>query len=169
MKKRVLQLLISCIVLVLAYFGYQSYQKIEAKEIFKEQINHLPPISTFKWLGKPALKNEKSTIVLFFHPDCENCQYEAQAILKNRKSFENVDFWWVSVANSSSIIAFGKLTGLDSLSNSYMAHLSGEKVFQTFGSVNVPHIFIYDNKHTLQKEFKGETQAESLLKYVANN
>ncbi len=166
MKKQLLITLIIFILAVLSYFGYQSYQKIEAKKVFTEQIKHLPQPSAFQWMDKQAVSNDKPTIVLFFSPDCEHCQYEAKAIVEKKNEFATINLWWVSVADSSAIMKFSKTYGLENLPNNYLAHLSVEKVVQTFGSVSVPHIFIYDKHQILQKEFRGETKIEALLKYI---
>ena len=64
------------------------------------------------------------------------------------------------------IKAFGQTYGLLGQENVYFAHIPGEKVLITFGSVSVPHIFIYDKYGALQKEFKGETRIDAILKYI---
>ena len=164
MKK---QLIISVFIFIsslLAYFGFQIYQKIEAKKAFTEQVKHLPKPSVFQWIGKSPTTNNTSTIILFFSPDCEHCQYEAKSIVEQKVAFTNINLWWVSVADSVAIKAFSKTYGLENLPNTYLAHLSAEEVAPTFGSVSVPHIFIYDKNRLLQKEFKGETKVEALLK-----
>ena len=167
MKKLLLLSLILSILSIISYFGYQSYQKIEAKKEFTEQVKHLPPPSIFQWIGKYPKMNEFSTIVLFFHPECEHCQYEAKTITEKQKDFAGVNLWWVSIADSSSIKTFGKKYALETHPYTYLASLKGEKVTQVFGSISIPHIFIYDKEQALQKEFKGETKVEALLKYVA--
>jgi thioredoxin-related protein len=165
MKKTLLLSIIVCILAVLAYFGFQIFQKIEAKKAFTEQIKYLPKPATFQWIGKSAVTNENATIIFFFSPDCEHCQYEAKDILKQKDAFSSVNMWWVSVADSLTIKQFVKTYGLENLPNHCFASLSVEKIVQTFGSVSVPHIFIYDKHQVLQKEFKGETKVEALLKY----
>ncbi len=166
MKKQLLFILIACILSIIAYLGYQSYRTIAAKKVFTEQIKYLPKPAIFQWLGKSAVSNDKPTIVLFFSPDCEHCQYEAQAIFKQKDAFANINLWWVSVADSSAIKQFAKTYHLEELPNNYLARLPVEKVVQTFGSISVPHIFIYDGNEVLQKEFRGETKIETILKYA---
>ncbi len=165
MKKTLLILTFTIILALLAYFGYQSYQKIGARKIFTEQKKNLPNTSKFKWLSQLPINYDSKTIILFFNPDCEHCQYEAKSIEKQQSTLQNINLWWVSSADSSSIMQFRKDYGLDKLSNNYFAIISSEEVIKTFGSVSVPHIFIYD-KQVLQKEFKGETKVESILKHI---
>jgi thiol-disulfide isomerase/thioredoxin len=166
MKKLLLSFVPIFIVLTLCYLGYQTYQKKEAKKIFKEQIKHLPHASVFQWIEKQPSANKSPTIVLFFHPECEHCQYEADAIMKKQKEFEGINFWWISFADNTAIKAFSKKYGLENIPNSCVAHLSAEKITQTFGSNTIPHIFIYNKEQVLQKEFKGETKVEAILKYL---
>jgi len=155
-----------CVLITIFYFGYKSYQVNEAKKIFRKHKIHIPSSSVFEWINKKPNTDTLSTIVFYFHPDCEHCEYEAKVITDKQKEFLNVNFWWVSTADSSSIKKFGKASGLDLLQNSYLAHISAQKVMQTFGSVSVPNMFIYDKNQTLQKEYKGETKIEAILKYL---
>lgn len=142
------------------------YQKIEAKKVFAEQVKRLPKSTNFQWIGKQAPNNDAKTIILFFNPDCDHCQYEAKAILEHKSDFTTTNFWWVTTVDSSAINDFSKKYHLDKLSKHYFAKLPAEKVVETFGSVSVPHIFIYDKTGVLQKEFRGETKIEALLTYT---
>jgi thioredoxin-related protein len=166
MKKQLIITILACILALLTYFGFQIYQKIEAKKVFSQQIIRLPKSTNFQWIGKQSPNNDTPTIILFFNPDCDHCQYEAKAILVHQSDFVNTNFWWVTTVDSSAINDFSKKYHLDKLSKHYFAKLPVEKVVETFGSVSVPHIFIYDKTGVLQKEFRGETKIEALLKYT---
>jgi hypothetical protein len=39
-------------------------------------------------------------------------------------------------------------------------------VFENYGSLSVPHLFLYGADRKLIKEFKGETKIEAILQYV---
>lgn len=169
MKKSLFILLISSISIVLCYLSYQFYKKIEAKKVFAEQVKRLPKSTNFQWVGKQTPNNNTPTIILFFNPDCDHCQYEAKAILEHQSDFATTHFWWVATVDALAINDFSKKYNLVSLSNHYFAKLPAEKVVETFGSVSVPHIFIYDKTAVLQKEFRGETKIEALLKYTNQN
>lgn len=166
MKKQLIITIIACIFALLAYFGFQIYKKIEAKKVFAEQVNRLPKSTNFQWIGKQAPNNDTPTIILFFNRDCDHCQYEAKSLLEHKSDFVNTNFWWVTTVDSSAINDFSKKRHLDKLSKHFFAKLPAEKVVETFGSVSVPHIFIYDKAGVLQKEFRGETKIEALLTYT---
>jgi glutaredoxin len=169
MKKNILLIIFTCILALLVYFGFHIYKKIEAKKTFTEQIKHLPKPSAFQWIGKQTPNNNTPTVILFFNPDCDHCQYEAKAILEHQSDFATTHFWWVATVDALAINDFSKKYNLVSLSNHYFAKLPAEKVVETFGSVSVPHIFIYDKTGVLQKEFRGETKIEAILKYTNSN
>ncbi len=166
MKKQLIITTIAFILALLTYFGFQIYQKIEAKKVFSQQIKRITKTNTFQWLSKQVPNNDTPTIILFFNRDCDHCQYEAKAILEHKSDFVNTNFWWVTTVDSSAINDFSKKYHLDKLSKHYFAKLPVEKVVETFGSVSVPHIFIYDKTGVLQKEFRGETKIEALLTYT---
>jgi thioredoxin-related protein len=166
MKKQLIVTIFTSILALLTYFGFQIYKKIKAKKVFAEQVKRLPKSTNFQWVGKQTPNNDAPTIILFFNPDCDHCQYEAQAILEHPSDFVNTNFWWVTTVDSSAINDFSKKYHLDKLSKHYFAKLSTEKVIETFGSVSVPHIFIYDKTGVLQKEFRGETKIKALLTYT---
>ena len=166
MKKQVLLGLIFLILAISAFLGYQSYKKIKAGKAFSMQIQQLPEPVLFQWIGKAAQKNNKSTVVLFFHPDCEHCQYEAKAMMEQRNAFTDINVWWISAADTSAIKTFSQTFVLAKFPNTYLAHIPAGKIIQTFGSVSVPHIFIYDEQGILQKQFKGETKIDAILKYI---
>ncbi len=165
MKKILLFTITALLVLAFFYFGYQSYQKIQAQKVFASRVQRLPNPNLFTWVNQKPKPSQMATIVLFFSPDCEHCQYEAEAIFKQKEQFANTNLWWVSTADGLVIKTFTQKYGLENLPNMYFAHLSNQKVYQTFGSIAIPHIFIYDRQQNLQKEFKGETKIEALLKY----
>lgn len=166
MRKQLLLGLVFLILAISAFLGYQSYKKIKVQEAFNEQIQKLPDPDLFQWVGEGAQKGHKSTVVMFFHPDCEHCQYEAKEITGRKSAFADINLWWISAADASDIKEFDQTYGLSKFVNTYLAHIPGEKIMQTFGSVSVPHIFIYDEQGLLQKQFKGETRIDAILKYV---
>jgi hypothetical protein len=56
--------------------------------------------------------------------------------------------------------------GLEGIPNIHFVKINPEHVFETFGSLSLPHIFIYGNDRKLIKEFKGETKMDAILKYL---
>lgn len=168
-KKQLIGIFLALVLGAVSFLVYKSVVIFQHKKVFAEQVKRLPKSTNFQWLGKQVPNNDTPTIILFFNPDCDHCQYEAKSILEHQSDFTNTNFWWVATVDASAINNFSKKYNLVSLSNQYFAKLPAEKVVETFGSVSVPNIFIYDKTGVLQKEFRGETKIEALLKYTNQN
>lgn len=166
MKKRLLIATIILVVFAFLYLLYSSFSKIEEKRQFSSQIKSLPKPSSFQWIGNKPFLNNHETIILFFHPDCEHCHYEAKSIASQLSQFEKVNIWWISSAEKKAIQSFSREYQLNKVSNHYFAYLPIQSTSKTFGSITVPHIFIYNEDQILLKEFKGETKIEALKKYL---
>jgi thiol-disulfide isomerase/thioredoxin len=112
------------------------------------------------------LQANKPTLILYFNSECDHCQYEAEAISQNVNKFENVNLLWVSYESLSIIRQFANTYKLASYPNIHFTKINHKAILSTFGSVSIPHIFIYDKDDKLLKEYKGETKVEALLKYL---
>jgi len=44
--------------------------------------------------------------------------------------------------------------------------MNADDLYNYFGSVSTPHIYIYNNERRLVKEFEGETKTSAILKYL---
>jgi thiol-disulfide isomerase/thioredoxin len=105
-------------------------------------------------------------ILIYFNSECEHCQYEATEIKKSISLFSKTSILMIS---SEPIEAIKVFSGQYELSNEpavTFAKINRDDVYKTFGSVSIPHIFIYGKDHKLVKEFKGETKIEAILKYL---
>lgn len=145
---------------------FQILDKENEIKVYKKNVKLLPQTSKIDWVETPKISNHKSVLILFFHPECEHCIYEAKLISGNSSILEKAQVWWISFADKPSIIKFSKTYKLNNLPNFYFGNIPIEFVKPTFGSVSVPHIFIYNRKHILVKEFKGETKLEAINKYL---
>ena len=113
-----------------------------------------------------TLPSFSSTCLIHFNSGCEHCQYELREIKKNLAAFSNTQVVLMSSENIAVIKKASIDFGLDSLPNIHFTKINAEHVFDTFGSISIPHIFIYGKDRKLIKEFKGETKMEAILKYL---
>jgi hypothetical protein len=112
------------------------------------------------------LPNSVPTVVMLFNTACEHCHYEVTEIKKSISSFQRTSILMISSEPIKTIKAFAKEYGLDSEATITFAKINRDDVFETFGSVSIPHILIYDKDRKLIKEFKGETKIEAILQYL---
>ncbi len=106
------------------------------------------------------------TVIIFFNSECPHCQYEATAIGENINAFAHVNLLMMSVEPLAKIKAFATDYRLNLHKEIHLTQIREAVVFDTFGSISVPHIFIYNQQQKLVKEFKGEVKIEVILKYL---
>ena len=109
------------------------------------------------------------SLIFYFHPECEHCQYEASEIGLNAAEFINTNIIWITPDDSlervDEFITSNHLWEVDNLA----VLLDHENTFQQFfGNSPFPTVFIYQND-SLQTKFVGETKIEALINSITNN
>ena len=141
------------------------------KEKITENIKTLPEFYFYKpgtdsIYTNTDIEQNKATLIVHFHPECEHCRYEAKAISKQINDFEPYQLLFISHADAVQIETFAqeyKLTGHENI----IFLEDKDMVFDdVFGKSGVPASFIYNKKGKLVKQFKGEVKVETLLKYL---
>jgi peroxiredoxin len=141
-------------------------QKREIQTLARQQ---LPAVSFTRLDGKTINLKElgagKKTIVIYFSPDCDHCQYEAKAIKAQIDQFSGAVICMITRADSSQAAAFAATYQLEHEPVHICTDHEGA-FYRQFGMVSVPSIFIYDVNGDLKKHFSGEVKIESLIKYI---
>lgn len=157
---------ISLFALVL-FLGYGIVEKLAAKKVAASKIQALPSAKLFA-LDSTAFQFPPSSTIILIHLNtgCEHCQYELKEIKANLSSFATGQVVLMSSENIHEIRKESEEFELTELPNIHFTKINPGDVFDTFGSLSVPHIFIYGKDKKLIKEFKGETKIEAILKYI---
>ena len=122
------------------------------------------PFQALARFNYPSAK--QSSIIFYFHPECDHCSYEAEAIQKQLEDFRSTQLIWISAADSSSIRQFAQEHQLDKAPNVHWMSDTANLFASTFGSSSVPSVWIYSKDGQLMKHYKGETKPAALLKYM---
>jgi len=167
LKRSLLTAGASSIVVLLIFLGYSIVENVAAKKEVVIKIQNLPAAHLFT-LDSVAFQFpvSSSIILIHFNTSCEHCQYELTEIRKNVSSFSAGHVVLMSSGNIADIRRASKEHGLAGLPNIHFTKINQDDVFDTFGSLSVPHIFIYGKDRKLIKEFKGETKVEALLQHL---
>ena len=112
------------------------------------------------------LSSIPTTLLIYFNTECEHCQYEADEIKRSIKYFKEKKIVFISSENIKSIDEFSLTRGFNIYPFIYFVKIAPEDVYNTFGSIHAPHIFIYGKDRKLIKEFEGETKIEAILQYL---
>lgn len=154
----------------LFYFFLNSSEKRveEINEAPKRLRNDLPniPITTLEGTQTSTRSlNEGKTILVFFQPDCDHCQREAEEIVNHLEKFKEYKMYFISSGAIPAIQKFSKDYKLEGFSNIVFARTEGDNVLKTLGPIETPSLYIYKNGQIV-KAFNGETPVTNILSYL---
>jgi len=118
-----------------------------------------------RYLYLDEFNSRQKTVIFYFHPECEHCQYEAKEIGRHAAELENTNMLFITPDDSlpriEAFLFSYNLLAVDNLT----IFLDRDQQFKTyFGTFVFPSTFIYDTDKKLQRRFKGEIKMETILK-----
>jgi peroxiredoxin len=169
MKNILKWLIVVLLVLALAWLMNMSVERLEAKKEAKNRLISLPDVELF---SRDSVKvdlyafQNKPIVLIYFNSECGHCQYEAKDVKNNIDAFNHANLLFMSSEPLVKIKAFADTYSLTAYQNIHFTKINTEHAAATFGTLAVPHVFIYGLDNKLIKEFKGETKAEAIIKYL---
>ncbi len=152
-------------VLILVIIG--SFNILNAQNKFTTK---LPDFSFQKLNGeiysKANLKPGLATIFMFYDPDCDHCQMQAQWMSSSGAAFKNIQLIWVSTADNDMITDFYKKYFSGFTGNVQFLKDVKFKFDSYFGYSVSPTILVYGSDGTLIKHFSKETPVNELVNGV---
>jgi peroxiredoxin len=155
---------------LIAFLVFVSCSKKEATSEAEKPValvNQLPQM-TLEFSNDSKLSARDLTgrvILIFFQPDCDHCQREAEEIKKNLDAFGQYTLYFVSAATAAEMDAFAKTYGLDSRENIRFAKTEVQMILDNYGAIKAPSMYIYNNGK-LTQSFNGETDIQVILKSI---
>lgn len=133
----------------------------------------LPKFSFYDAGGKvftqANIKPGTPVIVVYFDPDCDHCNKQAQLIKAEITKFAGVQMVWVAFpASMEAITAFGKKYFPTQFGNSFYFLRDNDYTFdRSFGYSEAPSIYVYNKARKLVKSYsKKEVAAAELAALV---
>ena len=109
----------------------------------------------------------QSTVILYFHPECEHCQYEATEIGRQSDRFSKANLILITPDDSvKRIETFADRYKLWQVDNLVILFDRNGQFKKQFGTSVVPSVFIYGANKRLLKQFVGEVKMEAVLKII---
>ena len=115
-------------------------------------------------IGEKTTSLDKYSIVFFFNPGCEHCEYEGEVLSTNSGSLKGKEILMISLSPRDSIKAYAKRHRLEGITNIHFATDSLAKATILFGVQSIPTTFIYGSDGKLRKRFNGEVSIRALLR-----
>lgn len=160
--------LLVIIICAIAWMLNVSIKKVKTLKVNGEKMSLLPELKLLDFdsaVVNRSVFSPENIVLVHFNSECSHCHYEAQDIKNYIKEFSGTTIIFMSSESLHKIKVFAEVVGLRDHENVLFTKISDES-FEALGALSVPHIFIYGSDKVLRKEFKGETKAEAILKYL---
>lgn len=156
------RMLVLGVAIIIATLSIIVIYKIRVQTQIQKKIDVLPTANFFLLDSTShKLNNARRILLIYFDSTCEHCQNQAIKLKKSIALFSHVQIIMVSSERLITIQSFAQVHKL-AMEKVLFLKINPQHIFDTFGSLSVPHIFIYKNGK-LSKVFKGETKTENLL------
>lgn len=160
--------LVAVILVVGGFLTYQTILGFSEKREAEKRIQTLPQAEFVSLTGKEVnlhdFDPEKPMVIVYFHPECDHCHYEAQEIGQNAGAFNHCQVIFVTSDDSLKRIEnFCAEYHLWELSNIEVLLDPNNQVKKVFGKAVVPSVYIYNSNRKLKRYFPGETKPEAII------
>ncbi|WP_333821215.1 hypothetical protein [Ohtaekwangia sp.] len=148
------------------------FVKILQSAIHQDAINQsavLPaslPLFNLDSIQYQVPDNGRMLLLIHFNSTCDHCQEEVKSMASHAAAFAHASIVFISSEPLYLIKQFKSQWALAQYKNIDVVKMNAEDLYNTFGSISFPCIYIYDADRRLVKVFKGETKAEALLQYL---
>jgi peroxiredoxin len=133
-----------------------------------EKPSALPSFMMTLTTGQQLMSNTLpgNLILIFYNPECDHCQREAEAIRKEIEQFRDHSIYFIAASPIETISQFARDYDLTGYSNVVFAKAEIPDVIREMGSIGTPALFIYSKDKQLIKKFDGETKVEEIIKFL---
>lgn len=165
MKRRIIFLIVTLFALtMLIGIGYKTYIVVKTKNKAKHLSEHLPTHLPFNFIYKTKdTFVHLSTVINYFSPDCEHCQYMTKKLISNYDSFKQANIIMITPAKYNEAVEFYEQYHLRTFPKISLAVDTNFLFYKLFGSLNIPSFFIYDSTGRLEKKYDGETRISNII------
>jgi thiol-disulfide isomerase/thioredoxin len=169
MKKIITGFVLTIFFLAITLIVVGIGNKLNKGKIIREHISKLPQFS-FATLQNTSFNSSSiikgPVLIVWYHPDCEHCQYEISEILESKIAKSNCRILLISDADRNDINDFLSQFNI-SEKPGIITLLDTASVFNNvFGADIIPSNYIYDRELNLVKILHGEYKIETFLKYI---
>lgn len=173
--QKLLKYLISITLIIVASFlimhTYQSYKTKKESEAKIQTLQHVSFESVNGgqiWIDE--FNPEQPTVIIYFHPECEHCQYEASEIGKQSEKFKLANMILITADDSTKRVQdFALKYRLWEVDNLVILVDQKNQFEKQFGATIIPSVFIYGSDKKLLKMYKGEVQMKAIIKIIEGN
>jgi thiol-disulfide isomerase/thioredoxin len=140
--------------------------RLKKENVAAERIKHLPEFSLTDINSNSfttAEIKEGPLLIVYFHPECEHCQYEISELFRSSLLESDIKLMLVSNAPRDSIGCFLENYSLKKTTGIWTLVDTAFVFNDIFGMQVVPSVFLYNRNLDLINAFYGECKIETIL------
>lgn len=118
---------------------------------------------------KEDIPKKKPVLILFFSPDCEHCQHEAQDLVAHKEDFKNTHIIMASTYPFYRLKEFAEKYGLAAMQNVVIARDPAYFLLTFYNIRNFPFAALYNKKGKLIETVAGSNSMDKILAAFKNN
>ncbi|MDV3307250.1 MAG: peroxiredoxin family protein [Cyclobacteriaceae bacterium] len=103
-------------------------------------------------------------ILVFFRPECDHCQREAEAISDNLDAFAEYQIFFVGTDGHEASQKFARDYSLDGKNNVHFVQTTVNEILDRLGPISTPSLYIYSEERRLVRHLDGEVPIEAILR-----
>lgn len=162
------------IALLIVFFACSEKSKnegavVEQKSLAPAPVRNERPVMTFTLTTGEQIDAhgiDQQAVFIFFQPDCDHCQQEATQIRNRLEAFNDYQLYFISSHPMSVIEKFSRDYGLANFNNVHFGHTPVESVWNNYGSISAPSVYVYSKEGRLVESFEGMVDVEVIIKHL---
>jgi peroxiredoxin len=156
-------------------FAYGCVQKEKPADVIVPEQETQPvirnerPVMTFTLTDGSQVNAQElrdQMLLILFQPDCDHCQDEAKQIKKRMEAFKDYQLYFISSHPLDLIEKFSKEYQLVNMPNVHFGYTPVQSVWNNYGSISAPSVYIYSKEGRLVESFEGQVDVEVIIKYL---
>lgn len=100
---------------------------------------------------------------MFFSPDCEHCQHEAEQMVQNKEALKRIQIIMATTLPVYKMKTFAEQYGLNQMENVVVARDIYYMLPGFYQIRNLPYLALYDKKGKLIETFEGSVGWDKIL------
>jgi hypothetical protein len=162
---------INLLFLLLIWAGPSCHQGSGKENKALKGIKELPHFTLLSLDSSHILKSEeipagRPCVFFYFDPTCEHCQKQTESIISHRQEFQNVRFYFLSVASQKEIDSFYRYYHLDEQPNIFVGIDYQFSFYNAFLPSTIPYMAVYNDKRALAKVYNGAADIHSFIDLI---
>ena len=125
----------------------------------------LPATKTF--FNTKNIPEGKPIMLIWFDPNCKECQKETEHLLANMNSFRNVNIYMATSHNYSEVMVFYNHLRLDTCKNITVGIDKAQTIPRVYQKNSVPITIVYDGEKKFKAGFEGLPDFNKLKESVS--